>query len=299
MTLGHEIAGHAFHKHSGKDYKYNCVTINVDFVDTSNINESVSDIAASVIYKDAQAAGLTSSADAPTEEAALRALGNLYIASNLATYSKTADMNSHVTTLLFDPKSENFKSDIDIANMPSASTLPLTINRIADAISGFIFVQDVKKLMAETPEKYSPEQHTYFNALSTDPKDFANYINEFATQGQNIRFGITPNNISDGLKPDPQHHYAAVAFIKKHDLLSPALEDMAPEYAIATNDLINDFLEAADKYAPKLKNPEISARLEKELKPEHFNFLTFNVLTNSEPEKQTEPEAEEPNAPQI
>lgn len=305
MTLGHEIGGHAFHKHGGRDNSYDCVIINSDSASESNIEESVGDIAASIIYKDAQVAGLTSPANTPEEHAALRALGSLYLASNNSAYTNTTDLNTHVTTVMLDTKSPDFQSDIDIANMPSVSVLPLYINRVADAISGYFLVVDLMERMKKNPDGYSKQQHDYFGALSTNPRDFSKHFDAFAEQGLTARHGIYGDNGELQEKPDYETFYEAVSFIKKHGLLDQAASGMAEDYAIAMKDLIDDFLAAAEKHAPKLKTPEVSARIENTFKKEDFNFLTLEALTamnikykTEEPPK-PQPEAETQNVPQI
>lgn len=279
--LGHEIAGHAYHEHNGDtlNVDYNCAIINMEWVDLSNKDESIADIMGSRIHKEAQkhTKGLVSNADTTQEVAALRALGNLYIGNNAATMANTTHINDHVTTVLFDPNTPNLESGL---NNTDTSLIPANINRLADGIVGYMTSIEFIKEMKKDPDRYSQAQHEYFQSLSYAPEDLVEQLDKFAETGQDYRMGLR------GAPQDPQLHYAAVAFIHKHDLLKNVRSEVKENYAAVMDDIVSDFVSAADKYAQKLKNPDITAKIESRLKPEHFNAFNFNAFIGAKEETQ-------------
>ncbi len=285
-VLAHEIAGHAHNTHTSIKHnaEYNCAKINSEWLDNSNFQESVSDIIASNIYRDGQKDGLASNADFPKEKEALRALGALYMAPNTASISNTHDVNDHVTTLIFDTDAPEYMSNLDNTN---TSTLPATINRLADAMTGYVTLVSLKEELKNKPDEYPAEQHAYIKSISLDPKDFEKQMDGFAYAGQEKRLGALA---LDGVTPipaEPQWHYAAIAFIHKHDLLKGVKDEIEPQYAAAIDDLIQDFIEAADRHASKLKNPEIIEKMDNVLKAEYFEFLDFNAFIGVQEEATT------------
>ncbi|MGH1456941.1 MAG: hypothetical protein ACRBDI_09185 [Alphaproteobacteria bacterium] len=273
--LGHEIAGHAHNAHTGAELnaEYNCSIINSEWIDNSNSQESISDVIGSLIYRDAQKEGIVSNTNFAKEKESLRALGNLYIAPNSSSYANTADINDHVTTLVFDADAPDYISDLDHKEM---NTLPATINRLADAISGYVSMIDFKKELKQNPENYHPEQRAYFESISHDPAHLEEELDKFALAGQEKRLGSPGGNGLNPVPSDPQWHYAAIAFIHKNNLLKTVKQETLPVYNQAIDDLIQDFLNAADRHGSKLKNPEIIQKMDNSLKAEDFKFLDFN-----------------------
>jgi len=276
-VLGHEIVGHAYHEHTGDTLNadYNCAIINMEWVDLSNKDESIADIMGSHIHKEAQkhAKELVSTANTTQEVAALRALGNLYIGSSAATMANTTHVNDHVTTVLFDPNTPNLESELDNTD---TSLIPANINRLADGIIGYITSIEFTKELKANPEQYQQEQHEYFQSLSYAPEDIIEQLNQFAETGQDYRMGLR------GTPQDPQYHYAAIAFIHKHDLLKTVKSEVNENYAAVMDDIINDFMSATEKHGQKLKNHEITKTIENHLKPEHFKSFDFNAFIGAE-----------------
>lgn len=283
FTLAHEIGGHAYNEHTGDQLNadYNCATLNEEWITQSNYDESIGDIYATRLYQLAQAEGLVSTANAPKEVEAQRSLSNLYLGINSSQIANTYDIHDHVTTLLFDADDKDFMSEHEISGTGFIAT---TINRLADAISGYAVFQDFKK----NPKAYHKEQSDYFNSLPDDPKSFKDFIDTFAIAGQELRIGSPPVGEFKGVEANPQWHYAAIAYIHKHDLLKQVKEETIESYRNAVDELINDFIEATEAHGQKLKNPDIMNTLETHLPPKHFEFLNFNAFLGLKEEENLE-----------
>lgn len=278
VFIGHEIAGHAFHKDIQRKPHFKEYKIDTRYTDESIKMESLGDIAGITIFEKAKEQNLTSGADTPAEFAALRALGAFYNSTNISSCRAINDINTHYTTLLFNPKSSGSFDNFDLKKTPALSVLPPLINRIADAISGFVAAQDSKEEMKHNPNAFTPEQKLFFKSLPSEQSKLLKNLDAFAELGESIRLGTIIGDSFATTKANPQYHHAALAFIKEHNLLEKIKSEMGDDYAFAIDDLLQDFTDAAEKYAPKLKNPEISVKMTTRLNASRFANLNYDVF---------------------
>lgn len=282
--IAHEFA-HVYHKHKKDDTEYYCVTVDTAISDQSNIYESEADITKAKIIADWRKQGDTLGADINAEEHALRALGALYLSSSSLLH--TQHINGHVTTQMHDLIDSDFQSDIDLTQTPGASGLASTIAMIADIIAGFVAIDDIKKEYTDNENSYMTEEIEYFNALPIHDTKIIDYSENFRLVGAIKRTGELVNELRTAKDADPQYLYEAVAYIDEHRILDEAYETMNPAYAHIMKDIISDFLDSADKYASKLKNPEIEKRFEAKLDPKVISDFSTKFLIDWVPQKET------------
>lgn len=278
VFFGHELAGHAFHKDVRTPPDTNNEIIDTRYTDEAVKLESREDIAGVIIFEKAKEQNLTSGADTTAEYAALRALGIFYKSLGISSCSDINQINPHYTTVLLNPKLPDFSSKLDLSKTPALSMLPPLINRVADAISGFIAAQDLKKEMQHNPNAFSAEQRLFFKSLPSDQSAFLEHLDDFAILGESIRTGTVIGDSFKTVKANPQYHYAALAFIKEHNLLAKVKSELGTDYALIIDDLFQDFLDAAEKYAPKLQNLDLSAKMDKRINPSLFGALDYDVF---------------------
>ncbi len=294
--IAHEFS-HAYYKHKNDNQDYSCVSIDSSISDQSNINESEADIMKARIIDDWRNHQKALGADINAEEHALRALGALYLSSSSLVH--TQHINGHVTTQMHDIIDSDFQSDIDLTKTPGSSAISPAIAVIVDIIAGFVAIDDIKKEYKDNENSYVVEDIEYFNSLSINQSEIMEYSENFRLIGAIKRIGSMANELRAEKEADPQYLYEAVAYIDKRRILDNAYETMDPAYAHIMQDIISDFLDSADKYASKLKNPEIEKRFKAKLDPKVISDFLTEFLIDRVPQKETPQANIELQAPEV
>lgn len=281
FTLGHEIAGHAAHGHAVPHPPGYCATPDFDWNARRIGNETVSDIGGLRVFRAAQRTGLASAAPLERELAAMRALSTLYSNRNLETAQNSSLLGVHATTLGFDPDAPDFKSDMYGHENAYTARAPLLINLAADVVTGFVHSRFIKQDMETRPENYTDRQRAEYANVPVSPQYIERNLTAFASLGQRVRMQYPRN---------PEWHYEALAFLEENGLFDELMQNIGPDEAYAMRDALDDFFEAVEAHATKLKNPEIARQIRQSLTPAQAMFLTHPRTYGRLPEFRPMPE---------
>lgn len=183
LTIYHELAGHAAHKHDFESEHY-CSTVDHAFLNQSNYMEAQADASAYTVYQEVRGLDLNDPSNPVQIEADLRAIGSFLISPSLIEKDNTENYNGHSTSMYVDLKSPDFMSGFDPEALEFSMYVPLTINKFADAMAGFLYAQDMKKRISENPDQYDDESKAFYNELSDDPADIYQQYEHFSNVGK-------------------------------------------------------------------------------------------------------------------
>ncbi len=246
FVIGHEIGGHCHNGHHYSDNsKYDSIEINLTNIDNGAAHETQADIKGANFYYKMQEKGIATSSDIPAQVEHMRSIGNLLNNSNNYTTINNEHISEHVTTIKFDPAQKNATSQFNVASMSSVSALPLAINSYADALIGFTYAQYIKNGIENgTFSELNADDIEFFEKLTKKPSEIFSQLEDFAKLGQDLRF------------QNPEMQYAAIKFLHENNAFDSLKERLKPEYGMALDDLVQDYLEAVDTHAHALKDTD-------------------------------------------
>lgn len=227
-TLAHEIEGHVENGHNGNNLTEGvdfCTEIDSAYLRGNALNESESDIDASVIYRHAQSVGAASPADIVKTIWAYRVLSTFYYNDNLYSAKNSTQIADHITTFLFDPDTNDMRAR-NLSTLPDdIVTVPLAINTVADALAGFLYAQQMRG------------EYKSYRKYPNDPKLIASHMEELAELGRWVRSHEDGNAYYE-------FHYAAMVYMRDHGWLGHAKNFFRPESYAAIEDIFTDYFRA-------------------------------------------------------
>lgn len=195
-----------------------------------------------------------------------------------------------------------YRQPFNFQSLGSLSTVPLMINTLADALSGYFFVHAQRDAFDHgkttnvlTGTEFTKEEIARWQAaLIGTQQVLKTNLDSFAYWGEKARFY------------DPRIHAAAMRYLDEHGGIAALQNRLRINYAAAVGDLAGDYLDAAESKTftglndQKIYNalssvlgPDIDfeALVEEMIAPVMGNFSVFNDL-NTEKLKKALPPAE-------
>lgn len=273
FTLGHEIIGHGVGGHVGDETaaaKYTCSELNYDITDRGAVHEAESDIAGTMTHRVAQViAGNQDDVSIGPEIEALRAISNIMQTPNRYGTSVTSDIHGHITTVHFDPAQKDYKGAFaNSVDLRGFTSIPPLLATLSDILTGYVYARTMEDRVKKKDKALTKGEREDFGEVTKKPED---HISAFVEVGSKVRYGSEADDKYSEIVQNPAWVVASIRYLKKSGGVDAIKAQLRPALRPVVDDMVNDFLRAADMYGSPLLLTNDIMLFERYL-PKHVNY---------------------------